>query len=175
MGACIETYNSKCYCKCYTGYSGEYCKNAGKSKLEYFFLNLNLFIYNYIWNKEDYSWVYYSSGAFLFLSIILVLFVKSYRQRKNNNQNQNRIVLNGTVYSVRNNRLEFESTTGQSNIATIGRQISMSESLYSYEDALRNSAIIVQENNSAPREFNLPTYDDYTKKLESHNSKFFQN
>jgi len=44
-----------------------------------------------------------------------------------------------------------------------------SDSLYSFDNAIRNSVLVVQENNSNKniKDFKLPTYDEYIRQISS--------
>ena len=72
------------------------------------------------------------------------------------------------VYSRRNNNLQQNiaqpnTNTNTTHIASVSRQFNRTESAFSYENALKNSSILVQENISSRTDFKLPTYDEYIK------------
>ena len=73
-------------------------------------------------------------------------------------KNSNRL---NAIYSADRDEIQFNSPA----IFTV-RSERDSDSLYSFEDAIRNSVLVTQEknfNNTKINDFKLPSYDEYIK------------
>ena len=107
------------------------------------------------------------SAGVIFLAIPCLLAVNHVIKKKKARVNQSNII--GRIRINREQSVNILQTNTQNRllmVPSLVRQISKSESLYSFDTALNNSSLIVQEVLSKQTDNSqLPSYDEYLKKI----------
>ena len=106
--------------------------------------------------SESYTtWIYYLIFGLIWLfAVLAVTAFKMCSKKRINNVDINATFSADNLTATNHSGVAFQSA---------GRQISLSESLYDYENALNNSVKIQEKEVST--DCKLPTYDEYTKRL----------
>ena len=100
-------------------------------------------------------WLYYLLGALGIFFFFFICFCCSFYQGKKTQQTP---TLQQVRPNIQSNRLQNINRFSTNPV----RQVSTADSIYSFDTALHNSTMIVQQKNET-FEFKLPTYDEYIK------------